>query len=341
MTAAGAVTGAPLRRDFCPTANPAKRGAMYRNIFLVGGWTIASRLTGFLRDIALAALLGGGALNDAYVAAIKLPNQFRQIFGEGSFNAAYLPTYTRVLEASGPEEAGRFASQVFTLLVLSQIALLGLVYLDMPLLVRLTSPGFVSQPEKFAQAVAMSRIMFPYIAFIAVFALHQGTLNANNAWGVACFRACRGQCLHDRVSRLRRFLSEALAGGGEHGELGISRFRRDPARHRHGRRAPARAPRAADLAALDAGYPALLLDAGAGDRHFGELSDRRARRPDCRFAAADRRPLRHQLRRPALSIAGRRHRHRHRLGAAEGNVGPCRAAATNGARSPRRTAPLR
>ena len=56
---------------------------MYRNIFLVGGWTVASRLTGFLRDMALAALMGGGALNDAYVAAIKLPNQFRQIFGEG------------------------------------------------------------------------------------------------------------------------------------------------------------------------------------------------------------------------------------------------------------------
>ena len=157
---------------------------MYRNIFSVGGWTIVSRLTGFLRDMALAALLGGGALNDAYVAAIKLPNQFRQIFGEGAFNAAYLPTYTRVLEAQGREEAGHFASQVFTLLVLSQIVLLGLVYLDMPLLVRLTSPGFVSQPEKFANAVAMSRVMFPYIAFIAVFALHQGTLNANDSWNV-------------------------------------------------------------------------------------------------------------------------------------------------------------
>ena len=57
----------------------------------------------------------------------------------------------------------------------------------MPLLVRLTSPGFVSQPDKFAEAVAMSRIMFPYIAFIAVFALHQGTLNANNAWGAPAF----------------------------------------------------------------------------------------------------------------------------------------------------------
>ncbi len=160
---------------------------MYRNIFSVGGWTIVSRLTGFVRDMALAALLGGGALNDAYVAAIKLPNQFRQIFGEGSFNAAYLPTYTSVLETKGAEEAGRFASQVFTLLILSQIALLGLVYLDMPLLVRLTSPGFVSQPDKFDHAVAMSRIMFPYIAFIAVFALHQGTLNANQSWSVPAF----------------------------------------------------------------------------------------------------------------------------------------------------------
>ncbi len=157
---------------------------MYRNIFSVGGWTIVSRLTGFLRDMGLAALLGGGALNDAYVAAIKLPNQFRQIFGEGSFNAAYLPTYTSVLERKGMDEAGHFASQVFTLLLLSQVALLGLVYLDMPLLVRLTSPGFLSEPNKFAHAVEMSRIMFPYIAFIAVFALHQGTLNANNSWSI-------------------------------------------------------------------------------------------------------------------------------------------------------------
>ncbi len=157
---------------------------MVRNIFSVGGWTIVSRLTGFCRDMALAALLGGGALNDAYVAAIKLPNQFRQIFGEGSFNAAYLPTYTRVLTTKGPEAAGRFASQVFTLLILSQVVLLGLVYLDMPLLVQLTSPGFTREPQKFANAVAMSRIMFPYITFIAIFALHQGTLNANNSWSV-------------------------------------------------------------------------------------------------------------------------------------------------------------
>ncbi len=225
---------------------------MYRNIFLVGGWTVASRLTGFLRDMALAALMGGGALNDAYVAAIKLPNQFRQIFGEGSFNAAYLPTYTRVLEAGGREEADTFASHIFTLLILSQIALLGLVYLDMPLLVRLTSPGFVSQPDKFAEAVAMSRVMFPYIAFIAVFALHQGTLNANNAWGAPAFAPAAANVCMIAFSRLRRLFSEGLAGSRQHGELGIPRLRCDPARHRHGRCAATGAARATELAALDA-----------------------------------------------------------------------------------------
>ena len=224
---------------------------MYRNIFLVGGWTVASRLTGFLRDMALAALMGGGALNDAYVAAIKLPNQFRQIFGEGSFNAAYLPTYTRVLKAGGREEADKFASHIFTLLILSQIALLGLVYLDMPLLVRLTSPGFVSQPDKFAQAVAMSRIMFPYIAFIAVFALHQGTLNANNAWGAPAFAPAAANVCMIAFLAFAAFFPNDFARNRQHGELGISRLRRDPARHRHGRCATARASRAVDLAALD------------------------------------------------------------------------------------------
>ena len=157
---------------------------MYRNIFFVGGWTIASRLTGFLRDMALAALLGGGALNDAYVAAIKLPNQFRQIFGEGLVQRGLSADLHQRARAERPEGGRPFRQ----LGVHAAHPVAGraarLVYLDMPLLVELTSPGFVSQPDKFGHAVEMSRIMFPYIAFIAVFALHQGTLNANNSWSV-------------------------------------------------------------------------------------------------------------------------------------------------------------
>ena len=214
---------------------------MYRNIFLVGGWTVASRLTGFLRDMALAALMGGGALNDAYVAAIKLPNQFRQIFGEGSFNAAYLPTYTRVLKAGGREEADKFASHIFTLLILSQIALLGLVYLDMPLLVRLTSPGFVSQPDKFAASGGDVAHHVPLYRLHRRLRAASGDAQRQQRLGRAGFRARRGECVHDRLSRLRRFFSEDFARCRQHGELGISRLRRDPARHRHGRCAAARA----------------------------------------------------------------------------------------------------
>ena len=207
---------------------------MYRNIFSVGGWTIVSRLTGFLRDMALAALLGGGALNDAYVAAIKLPNQFRQIFGEGSFNAAYLPTYTSVLERKGPEEAGHFASQVFTLLILSQIALLGLVYLDMPLLVR-TDLARLRQPAR--QIRPCGRDVADHVP---LHRLHRrvraasGHAQRQQLLERARLRAGRGQRLHDRLSRLRRLLSEHLAGRRQHGELGLSRLGRDAARHRHG-----------------------------------------------------------------------------------------------------------
>ena len=71
---------------------------MYRHLLSVGGITLVSRGTGFLRDVMLATLLGGGALANAFFVAFRLPNQFRAIFGEGAFNAAYVPSYSRVLE---------------------------------------------------------------------------------------------------------------------------------------------------------------------------------------------------------------------------------------------------
>ena len=187
----------------------------------------------------------------------------------------------------------------------------------------------------------MSRIMFPYIAFIAVFALHQGTLNANNAWGAPAFAPAAANVCMIAFLAFAAFFPKVSPGVASMASWGFLASGATQLVDRHGRRAATRSARAADLAALDPGDPALLLDAGAGDRHFGELSDRRARRPDRRLAAADRRPLRHQLRRPALSVARRRHRHRHRLGAAPGNVGARRSRRRARARSPPRTAPRR
>jgi putative peptidoglycan lipid II flippase len=160
---------------------------MYRSLVSVGGFTLLSRLTGFGRDLALGAILGAGALNDAFVVAFRLPNQFRAIFGEGAFNTAYVPSYSRVLTTEGPQEAKHFSSQIFTLLLVSQLVLLALALAFTPLFVRLIAPGFEADPDKFALAVRMTRITFPYLLFITLVTLHSGTLNATGRFAAAAF----------------------------------------------------------------------------------------------------------------------------------------------------------
>ena len=85
---------------------------MYRSLLSVGGFTLLSRATGFLRDIVLSAVVGGGLLADAFFVAFRLPNHFRAIFGEGAFNAAYVPSYSQLLNvgASPPRTSSRTRS---------------------------------------------------------------------------------------------------------------------------------------------------------------------------------------------------------------------------------------
>src|ERR671923_2710654 len=97
---------------------------MIRRIATVGGWTLVSRISGFIRDVAMAAVLGAGPIADAFLVAFRLPNHFRAIFAEGAFNAAFVPAYARIREQSGAESARLFADRIFTLLLASQIVLL-------------------------------------------------------------------------------------------------------------------------------------------------------------------------------------------------------------------------
>src|SRR5690349_748901 len=99
---------------------------MIERILTVGGLTLVSRLTGFLRDIMLAAILGAGPVADAFFVALRLPNHFRAIFAEGAFNAAFVPAYARVREQGGAGNASIFADRIFTMLFASQIVLLAL-----------------------------------------------------------------------------------------------------------------------------------------------------------------------------------------------------------------------
>src|SRR6195256_5184246 len=97
---------------------------MLGRIFTVGGYTLLSRLTGFARDVMLAAILGAGPVADAFFVAFRLPNHFRAIFAEGAFNAAFVPAYAQVNETGGDRAARLFSSRIFTLMLAVQIGLL-------------------------------------------------------------------------------------------------------------------------------------------------------------------------------------------------------------------------
>src|SRR6266704_1005761 len=117
-------------------------GRMVGRIATVGGLTLASRLTGFGRDVVLAAVLGAGPVADAFFVALRLPNHFRAIFAEGAFNAAFVPAYARIRAASGAEVARVFADRIFTLLLASQAMLLAIALLFTPSVISLLAPGF-------------------------------------------------------------------------------------------------------------------------------------------------------------------------------------------------------
>ena len=132
-----------------------------RSLASVGGFTLLSRLTGFVRDVVMGAILGAGMLADAFTIAFRLPNHFRAIFGEGAFNAAYVPSYSRALEQEGGAAAKHFSAQIFTLLLASQILLLIIALIFTREILLLLAPGLSDDPEKMAHALTMTRITFP------------------------------------------------------------------------------------------------------------------------------------------------------------------------------------
>src|SRR3978361_1744091 len=164
-----------------------RRHRMNRHFLSVGGLTLLSRATGFIRDVVLGAVLGAGALADAFFVAFRLPTHFRSSFGEGAFNSAYVPSYARVLETEGDGEANHFASQIFTILLISQIVLLALALIFTPQLVQLLAHGFEADPAKFDHAVFLTRITFPYLLCVTLVTLHSGTLNAHRLFAAAAF----------------------------------------------------------------------------------------------------------------------------------------------------------
>lgn len=145
--------------------------------------TLLSRISGLVRDVIMANVLGSGSVSDAFFVAFRIPNFLRRIFGEGAFSQAFVPIYTELNEQN-TQEAKRFiaATSGRLSLIVFVLSVLGVVFA--PLLIRLFAPGFVDEPEKFATTVNALQIMFPYLFFITLVAMSGAMLNTLNRFAV-------------------------------------------------------------------------------------------------------------------------------------------------------------
>ena len=146
-------------------------------------FTIISRLLGYLRDILIAVFLGAGPLADTFFVAFRIPNTFRRLFSEGTFNAAFVPSYSSVL--NNKRKSQKFANNIFTLLTIALFFLVLVIEIMMPIFVFLIAPGFDGDYQKMELAITLTRITFPFIIFISLASFFSAILNSHNKFAIA------------------------------------------------------------------------------------------------------------------------------------------------------------
>ena len=145
-------------------------------------FTIISRLLGYMRDILIAVFLGAGPVADAFFVAFRIPNTFRRLFSEGTFNAAFVPSYSSL---SIKKKSENFANSIFSLLILGLFSLVLVVEIFMPIFVFLIAPGFEGDFEKMELAITLTRITFPFLLFVSLASFFSAILNSHNKFAVA------------------------------------------------------------------------------------------------------------------------------------------------------------
>ncbi len=152
-----------------------------KHIFSVGIMTGISRILGFFRDILIARFLGAGYLSDIFFAAFKIPNMFRDLFGEGALSSIFVPMYIK----GGKKKS--FANNIFSWLMLILLIITIVFQIFMPFVIWALAPGFEDQAAKMATTIIMARIMFFYVIFVCGTALLSGILNAFSRFALAAF----------------------------------------------------------------------------------------------------------------------------------------------------------
>ncbi|WP_027186039.1 murein biosynthesis integral membrane protein MurJ [Desulfovibrio inopinatus] len=149
-----------------------------KNASVVGGATLVTRILGFLRDMAVAYVLGAGLSADAFYVAFRLPNLLRRLFAEGSMTMAFVPIFTTIRKEQGDNEAFAMSRSALVWLILILLAITGLAILFAKPLTLLIAPGFAEEAGAVEQTATLVRIVFPYIILISGVALCMGILNS-------------------------------------------------------------------------------------------------------------------------------------------------------------------
>ena len=153
----------------------------------VSSMTLLSRILGFVRDFVIARAFGAGMATDAFFVAFRLPNLLRRLFAEGAFSQAFVPILAEYKNRRGEHEVHRLVDHVASLLFLTLVVVTALGMIATPLVIYLTAPGFIADPDKFALTVELTRITFPYILFMSLVALAAGVLNTWSRFALPAF----------------------------------------------------------------------------------------------------------------------------------------------------------
>jgi len=152
--------------------------------YIFSFFTLISRILGYIRDILIAFFLGASIYADAFFVAFRLPNTFRRLFAEGTFNAAFIPSYTSA-KMESKREGKKFADDILGSLLLILILIVTIVEIFTPYLVFIVAPGFIENDIKFNLAVELTRITFPFLLFVSLSSFFSGILNSNNKFAAA------------------------------------------------------------------------------------------------------------------------------------------------------------
>ena len=160
---------------------------LLRALATVSGMTLLSRVLGFVRDFIIARSFGAGMMTDAFFVAFRLPNLLRRLFAEGAFSQAFVPLLAEYRERRGDTETKLLVDRVASILSLAVLAVAALGVLGAPVIIAISAPGFVANADKFALTVELTRITFPYIAFMSLVAFSAGILNSWSRFALPAF----------------------------------------------------------------------------------------------------------------------------------------------------------